>query len=126
MFKAIGWLIKAALFAALVLVLGNLVHWKGRTVSDQVRVGIAHAERSDVADKLKDWTSNTADDLEDHVPKNVIEGAKHLRLHPLKKIAANSVSRSEEDQSDERLPSSERQKLRALIRELNSPTAQDR
>ena len=37
MLKIIGWIIKSALFAVLVLVLGNWIHWGDKTVSDQIK-----------------------------------------------------------------------------------------
>jgi hypothetical protein len=119
MFKAIGWLIKTALFAALVLVIGNLVNWKGRTVSDQVKVQLSHAERTELGEKLKDWTSDTKTYRDDLVRETTHEAKKLTHLRPHTAVAANG-----EGEPSEQLPSSERQKLRALIRELNSP--QDR
>src|SRR6185312_9150448 len=98
MLKALGWTLKIAMFAALVLVLGNYIHVGGRTVSDQVRTGLAHAERSDLASDVKDWATR--------LTKDARKGAsRHAR--------------------EAEIPSSEKQKLRDLIRELNSSRGHD-
>jgi uncharacterized membrane protein len=116
MFKAIGWLIKTALFAGLVLVIGNLVNWRGRTISDQVKTQLSHAERTELGEKLKDWTSDSRAYKDDLVRETTHEAKKLTRWRPHAAVTA-----SEEGEPGEQLPSSERQKLRALIRELNSP-----
>jgi len=46
MFKIIGWCFKAAAFAALILVAGQLIRWDGKTISDQVKTGLSKAERA--------------------------------------------------------------------------------
>jgi hypothetical protein len=119
MIRAIGWLFKTALFAALVLILGNSVNWHGRTISDQVKLQLSHAERSDLAGKLKDWTADTKP-YRDSLKRETTREAKRLiHLRPRPSVASNESSPGGEP--SEQLPSSERQKLRALIRELNGP-----
>jgi hypothetical protein len=46
MLKLLGWILKATLFAALVLVASHLITWNGKSVSDQVRSGLSSAERA--------------------------------------------------------------------------------
>ncbi|MGZ3699951.1 MAG: hypothetical protein ACXVCH_17800 [Bdellovibrionota bacterium] len=95
MLKAIGWAVKVAVFAAVVLVLGNRIRIGSKTVSDQVRTGLAHAERSEIAGDMRDWATKLTQDAR--------RGLQKKSLAPREEI-----------------PSSERQKLRALIQELNS------
>ena len=97
MLKLIGSLFKAALFSLLILALGNRVHWNGITLSDQVRIGMAHAENTGIFEKIKDW----AQDLTEDVRKGAHQKLKH-------------------SETSEEIRSSERQKLKALIQELNS------
>lgn len=99
MFKFFGTLIKLCLFSLGVLALGNWIRWNGRTISDQVRIGMAHAEKSNIFESFKTWTET--------VTRDARQGA-------LKKPKFNSAY------SDEGITSSERQKLKALIKELNS------
>ncbi len=91
MLKLIGLLFKISLFALAVLVLGNLVQVRGRTVSDQIKTQMSHAERLLPVQPLEEWRKkikNSSDDL----------------LHSAQ---------------EEILPS-ERKKLQGLLRELNS------
>ncbi len=96
MLRLIGWAIKLGLFAAIVLVLGHVVTWKGQTISDQVKTQISHAERMDLVGQVKHWTNKTLGE------ERGAHGAP-----------------SNGKQKDEQILSSERQKLKALIQELN-------
>jgi hypothetical protein len=89
--KFIGVLLKISLFTLAVLVLGNLVQIRGRTVSDQIKTQMSHAERLLPVQPLEEWRQkikNTSNDL--------IEAA------------------------DEEILPSERKKLQSLLKELNS------
>lgn len=91
MLKFIGVLLKISLFTLAVLVLGNLVQIRGRTVSDQIKTQMSHAERLLPVQPLEEWRQkikNTSNDL--------IEAA------------------------DEEILPSERKKLQSLLKELNS------
>ena len=61
MLKILGWLFKVGLFAILVLVLANSVKIGGKTINDQVRINMAHAERSTVANQVKSWATEFTD-----------------------------------------------------------------
>jgi hypothetical protein len=86
MLKLLGSGIKLVIFSLLVLILGNWLHWDGRTISDQVKMGMSHAEESSVVHSLRSWAQK--------ITLNAREG--------------------------EEITTSERQKLKALIKELNS------
>ncbi len=125
MFKAIGWVIKLTFFAALVLVLGNWLEFGGKTVSDQVRTHLSHAERSDVASRVKKWATNLTDEaregakkrpLKNHAPAAGNTGAQTQSMAP---AASSDQPNATAEAHVEKLPSTERQKLRALIQELN-------
>jgi hypothetical protein len=60
MLKAIGWLVKASAFAVIVLIIGNYLRIGNKTVSDQVKTQLSHAEQWDasgVTNEVKDWPS---------------------------------------------------------------------
>src|SRR4051812_19564944 len=103
MLRLMWSIVKLCLFAIVVLAAGNLVHWRGRTLSDQVRFGLSQAEHSI---------------------------APALTIPDLKKLGApgslfrKPLQESSDAGSDEVAPS-ERQKLRALIRELNRSRSPD-
>jgi len=103
MLRLIGLLIRLAIFSAFVLILGNWVKWDGKTISDQVRIGMSHAEETDVIEKIRGWAQQVT--------------------HDAHKGFRNKLHRTEEDR--EEIPASERQKLKALIRELNSARSTD-
>jgi hypothetical protein len=67
-FKLLGWIIKASLFAAVILILGNVLHIGGKTVSDQVKTSLSHAEQVDAlgapksaVEKVKNWSGDLVD-----------------------------------------------------------------
>jgi hypothetical protein len=103
MLNAIRGLLKFSVVAVFVLVLGNWIHWGGRTLSDEVKTQMSHAERVPVSqywDDLKDWAARLVRDARKGAP---------------------SRSRIQ----DEEISDSEKRKLRSLIQELNSTTARD-
>ncbi len=108
MLRLIGWAIKTSFFVLLILVLGNVIHWRGRTVSDQVKHQIANVEALG-GGMPKAMTKNA---------KSLATEAQATRLWTRPQPA--HASRSEEP---EKIDPSERQKLRALIRELNNGRA---
>lgn len=107
MLKAIRFLLKLTIFSTFVLILGNLIQWNGKTVSDQVKFGLAQAERSNVAEDLREWTGSLIKDAK--------KGVKKAGQRVLQPVTAES----KDDSIQVDIPQSERQKLRALIRELN-------
>ena len=53
MLKIISWTIKTAIFSAIVLFLGNWIHWKGATLSDHIKSNMAQVERHASTDLTK-------------------------------------------------------------------------
>src|SRR5690349_11477573 len=120
MLNAIGWLLKTTLFATLILVLGQVVRWDGRSVSDRVKTALAVAEpvstkmlgrAKDVANGLIEDARVGAGASKDSV--HVSAASPQEKNHPREKGKA-SPARTQLDVSD-----SERRKLRALIDQMN-------
>ncbi|HUP58172.1 MAG TPA: hypothetical protein VM598_12010 [Bdellovibrionota bacterium] len=86
---------KVALFSLIVLTLGNIFGWSGKTVSDRIRTQLSTAERKidHAAGEARNW---------------VAEKGREILPEPRK-----------QERDPEQIPPSERQKLRNLIRELN-------
>jgi hypothetical protein len=105
MLKLIGFCLKLAAFSVIILILGNWIRWDGRTISDQVKLRMSHAERTNWAGTVRNWAERVTHDAREGMQK--------------KKENTNSSEPQEE------LTSSERQKLKALIRELNSSHKRD-
>jgi len=127
MFKAIGWLIKLTVFAGIILILGNMVHWRGHTVSDQVKTSLASAQTAETLDDIKTWANHVTSTPANAHPVNH-KGAKKRALpqesprnsfHPVVATEPQPAAQAEAPTQEE-IPSSERQKLRALIREINT------
>jgi hypothetical protein len=121
MIKAIGWIIKVSVFAALVLVAANWVRVGGKTVSDQVKTQMSHAERSELVGTVKDWATTVTKDAQRSFEKRA---NLHNTARPPNPMLRSSEDGNAGDRSSE-FPSSERQKLQALIRELNASRGRD-
>lgn len=106
MIKIIGVIIKVGFFSAAVLILGHYIRWGGETVSDQVKIRVSHAENSATAGKIRGWTRELIDDAH--------QAAQNLEKSGARRIPGSPPS------SAEKIAPTERQKLRALIRELNN------
>lgn len=131
MFKAIGWLIKLTVFSGIILILGSMVHWKGHTVSDQVKTSLASAQTSETIDDIKTWanhmTSNpstsgntrSASRLKNAKKRALPQESPRNAVHPVAATEPPPAAQAEA-RTQEEIPSSERQKLRALIREINT------
>lgn len=120
MLKVLGLLFKFSLFSILVLVLGNVLSWNGRTISDQVRTSLSQVERaadkaggSEVVEEVKDWTGKLVRDARDGAGK---------RFSGNKESAAATTNKAD---AKEEIPSTEREKLRSLIQQLNRSYGSD-
>ena len=148
MLKAIGFIVKLIIFSVIVLVAGNWVSWDGRTLNHHLQTTLHNAERSDAISQAKDWTRKITDDAREGFgqrTKHRSHSSAEKRAVTGKNNSVQQASREEDESSDvtetaaaapapvpahthaefqassgEKIPSSERQKLRALIRELNS------
>ena len=108
MLKLIGWTIRTALFAALVLVLGNWIKWKGTTLSDHLRVGMSQVERK------VDVQMPTASSISE-ATRNLIKESKTAPRHPEVAKAPTHLSRSHDQ-----ISRSDRREFRDFLRELST------
>jgi hypothetical protein len=99
MFKLIGLLFKIAIFGVVVLIIGNTVHWGGRTISDQIRIGLSSAQKSTMGKQVQGWATGFVNEA--------------------RKGSLQAAPGQQEAPDSENIPHSERQKLRALIKEIN-------
>lgn len=99
MLKAIGWFLKASLFAVVVLVASHFVKWNGKTVSDQVRSTLSSAEKSPAV-------------------KSVTKKSKAL-LNEAKDAAGDVIETSEAPTSETEIPAADKVELQALINSEN-------
>ena len=104
MFRAIGFIVRITLFSLFVLLLGNVVRWHGQTVSDQLRTHLAGVQRSNAADSVRSWVGDLSSDVN--------RGAHH------KPMIAPGAGSAPGPNDRGQIKGSERQKLRALIRDL--------
>lgn len=108
MLNALGWIIKVCIFSIVVLILGNSIHWGKKTISDEIKIQMAHAQESSSFKSFKHWSETLLEDAK--------EGAKKKwNSLTLKNTQTETQGLSEEDE----IPSSEKQKLQTLIQELN-------
>jgi hypothetical protein len=152
MFKLLGWIVKAAFISVVILVLGNTLEYHGKTLSDQVRSSLSHAESSNAVDGMKTWTHEISSNISERTHKDALEAKRKL----LKKIAAQkkiiaahtasaqqkakqllaesqaaiqrkvasqtTATETPQNAPSEDIQASERQELRNLIRQLNDST----
>jgi hypothetical protein len=139
MLKLIGWLVKTSMLAVLVFAAGIYgmhyaqTHPKSlktqtqmtKTVSDQIKTHLAHAEsaESEVVGEIKDWAQHMTNEHRDGVVKKAKKESsaaapvlvnEHASAQP--RVAPQGAPKSE----NEEISSTEQQKLRALMRELNT------
>ncbi len=108
MLKLLGFIIKISVFSLVVIALSHLVQLRGRTVSDQVKIQMAQAEKAEITRSVKKFATES-------VPSAVTQMVKDS------KQGAARVSNLVKDQVvGERLDLTEREKVKNLIRELNS------
>lgn len=96
MLRFFGFIFRVSLYTLVVLMLGNWIEWKGRTLNDQIKYGMAHAERTSVFRQMRNWANDIT---------------REAKVGFQKKEAETS----------EEIPASERQKLHVLIQDLNRP-----
>lgn len=89
MLNLIKYILKTGLYIAMILILGQILSWDGKTISDQVKTHLAQAEHYSVQG-IANWATKLVG-----TTKDKLERAENISL-------------------------SERQKLKSLIRELNS------
>lgn len=130
MLRAIGFVLKCTLFAAVVLVLGNWIRWDGHTASERVTRWIHQAQRNqtvgEVAEKVSDQTRRWARGI----TTDARSGAQARGTEPTRDQSPSSQAAPQRDgrldpAKTESISPTERQKLRALIRELNSSHRRD-
>ena len=63
MFKILFKLIKLGVFALIVIILANWIRLDGKTISDQVKTQLSHAEKSQIVKDVKSWTKETTDEI---------------------------------------------------------------
>lgn len=99
--------IKFGLFATLILVLGQWIRWDGRTLSDQVRVGMAHAERAPVIQSARERLERLWKDM-----MGALRPAS--RIEDVSQRAREAKARTERRVND--LLDSERAELEEILR----------
>ena len=68
MLNFFGFLLKASLFAAAVLIAGQLVHFNGHSVSDHVKIYVTHAETGKSFSNLRHSATGLVDSVNSTVP----------------------------------------------------------
>ncbi len=109
MLKFIGTCIKVVTFSLLVLILGNWIHWDGKTISDQIKLTMNHPETSHILGNVKSWATKLTQDARKGIGKKLQSPSKRI----------------DDSTTKEEFSASEKQKLKALMRELNSSSADD-
>ena len=132
MLRALAWLIKTGFFIILVLVIGNSVRFGNRTINDRIQTGIAHSERSAIGHQIKGWIKQITEDAHKGAEMLQVNGSSLRKMNngaiPKTRTGAipqSSASTESEERPAEEIPPSERQKLKALIRELNTTSSHD-
>ena len=132
MLRALSGFIKLGLFSIVILLAGEWAHWDGKTLSQHVQDGLFHVEKSDAAAYVRGLTRRVTEDARQGFDKKMkqrdrAQGSAHASNEIIDRTptqaSAPQLQKSELHaavQTEEQIPPSERQKLRALIRQLNS------
>ena len=119
MFKAIAYVIKASLFTLLILVLGNWVRWDGRTISDHVKSTMAAVTRGEKPSRTEKPVAKSIDHAMDKTMTKIRSWKD--RISTGENETSSSAKSGRSTAEIDRISPNERQKLRSLIQELNSP-----
>jgi len=109
MLKLLGFLIKATLFSAVVLIAGNLIHVGDRTVSEHVNSMVTSVTNAGIPGKLQEWANS-----QPAIPTDRVD---HARRAPSRNLSASA--KSESNSGGDEITPTERKKLKALIEEMN-------
>lgn len=135
MLRLVGLTLKLAIFSLAVLLAGQWIRWDGQTLSEHVLTQLHRAESSSTADSLRELTRSLTQDAKNGFQKKQqapsrgrVSAAAHANasmsaptdLTDRAATQSAAVTRAPSTSDGEKIPPSERQKLRALIRELNS------
>lgn len=120
MLKAIGWLIKASVFAIAVLIVANYLKVGKNTVSDHLKTQLSHAENAEVVGEVKDWAQHVTKEHRGGLLKKVDIESGVVAAKSEAAVARAKTALAPAKTEGEEISSTERQKLRALMRELNS------
>jgi len=113
MLRAITFMFKFMILTVFILAIGNSVHFNGKTVSDHLQTQMSHAENSNTYQNARSWAADNLFRI-----KNLISN-KLFGTPIIKK--RNRVSQT--SLRPEEIFPTEQQKLRALIRDLNSESS---
>jgi hypothetical protein len=130
MLKLIGWIIKITLFSIAILIIGAFVRWDGKTISDQIRTHLSyatsyspHVDAAKASRNLKNEIQGHWREIKEKLSNGTEKAPSESDKNQLTKLSSSGVNAL--GAGDEEIPPSERQKLRALIRELNSSRSKD-
>lgn len=116
MIKLVSTLVKLVFFCGVVLVLGSLIRWNGKTVSDQIKTGVSKAEKSPWVIQTQEWVVDKKNDLLESSQRQLPHNKNNTAQQRWDKPSA----KSEPTANNNHPTYSERQKLRTLIQELNT------
>jgi len=85
MLKLIGFFIKLSILGMIMLVVGNLVHYQGRTLSDHAKNWIQNTEKSEVTQDIRKWAHQMSSPIEKHV-QPIIEEVTPQDQSELKRV----------------------------------------
>lgn len=71
MIKTIVSFIKISLFCFTILIFGNWLKIGNNTISDQVKIEMAHAEKSELGGKIRKWTNEISQEIQAIYKKKV-------------------------------------------------------
>lgn len=71
MIKATVSFIKICVFCIVILILGNWFKVGDKTLSDQIKIEMAHAEKSQLAGKMKNWANEFSEEIQALYKKKV-------------------------------------------------------
>ena len=126
MFKAIGWLIKVTIFAGIILVLGNMVHWKGHTVSDQVKTSLAAAQQSETLDDIKTWANHVTTPANPQSANHYKNTKRRALLQESPRNAVQAPVAATQPQPTAQAPRSWRSRRNSIVRTAETPRAYPR
>jgi len=116
MLSLFKWFLKTAIFTFIVLIASALIKWNGKTLSQHIQAGLQKSQKSGIIQQSSAWSGQVIKDAQQSI------GMTKANNDQIKtSSAATAQTQTKAKSAPPEIAETERDKLRSLIKELNTP-----